>query len=112
MISWPASKALVLADEVALLVADHRAGQQVALAEHLEAVADAQDGHALVGGIDDAAHHRAETGDRTAAQVVTVGEATGQHDRVDALEGVGRVPQRDGGRPGQLDGAQRIMVVQ
>ena len=40
---------LVAADELAVVVADQRAGQQVRLAEHLEAVADAEHRQAVVG---------------------------------------------------------------
>src|SRR5699024_381531 len=60
---------------------------------------------------DDLAHHGCERGDRTAAQVVTVGEATGDDDGVDALEvGVG-VPQRDRLGTGGGDGTRRVDVV-
>ena len=59
-ISWPSVKSdvhavdgvldaqpLVAADELLVRVADQPAGQQVRLDEHLEAVADAEDRHAL-----------------------------------------------------------------
>ena len=63
MISWPASayaevhggrgvldaQPLVAADELAVVVADQRAGQQVRLAEDLEAVADAEHRQAAAG---------------------------------------------------------------
>ena len=58
VISWPAAydevqgvrvfsiaQPLVAADELAVVVADQRAGQQVGLAEDLEAVADAEHRH-------------------------------------------------------------------
>ena len=64
------------------------------------------------GGGDHLGHHRREAGDRAAAQVVAVGEAAGQHDRVDALEVVVAVPQRDGLRPGQAYGAAGVDVVE
>ena len=59
-----------------------------------------------------AVHHRCETGDGAAAQVVAVGEPTRQDDGVDTLE-VGRpVPESDGLTAGQPDGAQGVPVVE
>src|SRR6478735_6672323 len=63
---------LLAAHAVQVVVLDHRAGQQVGLGEHLEAVADAQDRQALVRGVDDLAHHRRETADGARAQIVAV----------------------------------------
>ena len=59
-------------------------GQQARLAEHLEAVADSEHGPAGVGELAHRPHHRREAGDRAGAQVVAVGEAAGNHDRVDS----------------------------
>ena len=86
---------LVAADELAVVVADQRTRQQVGLAEDLEAVADAEHGHPAAGGLDDLGHHRREAGDGAAAEVVAVREATRQDHRVDALEVVVAVPERD-----------------
>jgi hypothetical protein len=103
---------LVAADELALLVADQRAGEQVGLAEDLEAVADAEDRHPLVRGVDDLGHHRREPGDGAGAEVVAVREAAGQHDRVDTLEVVVAVPQGDGLVPADADRALSVDVVE
>ena len=66
-------------------VAEQRARQQARLAEDLEAVADPQHQAALVGEGDDRLHRRREAGDRPGPQVVAVGEAAGDDDRVGAL---------------------------
>ena len=101
--------ALVEAAELAVVVADQRAGEQVGLAQDLEPVADAEHRHPAPGGGDHLGHHRREAGDRAAAQVVAVGEPAGEHDRVDALQVVVAVPERDGlgARPGVRRGARR-----
>ncbi len=86
---------LVAADELAVVVADQRTRQQVGLAQDLEAVADAEHRHPPPGCLDDLGHDRREPADRTAAEVVAVGEAARQHDRVDPAQVVVAVPQRD-----------------
>src|SRR6266571_427937 len=85
---------LVAVAEVQVRVADQRAGQQVGLAEDLEAVADAEDRQAGLGGGHDRAHDRREPGDRPAAQVVAVREAAGQDHRVDPPQIRIVVPER------------------
>ena len=100
LISWPAlvvrgpgglrvlhPQLLVAADEVQVVVAQHRAGQQVRLGEDLEAVADAEDRHTGLGLLDDGLHHRREAGDGAGPQIVAVGEAAGQDHGVDLLAG-------------------------
>src|SRR5918994_6243836 len=67
---------LVSADELAVVVADQRAGQQVGLAEDLEAVADAEHRQPVVRGTHHLRHHRREARDRAAAEVVAVREPT------------------------------------
>src|SRR6478609_813291 len=103
---------LVDAVELAVVVADQRAGQQVALGEHLEAVADAEDGQATLGRRDERLHDRCEAGDGAAAQVVAVGEAAGEDDRVDAPEVRVAVPERDGLAAALADGTRRVTVVE
>src|SRR5690606_11381947 len=100
------------AHEVLVVVADQAAGQQVRLDEHLEAVADAEDGHALGGSLLDLGHDRRECGDRTRAQVVAVAEAAREDQCVDTLEVVRAVPQRDGLGARELDRPLRVAVVQ
>ncbi len=93
-------------------VAGQRPGQQVGLAEDLEAVADAQHRQARAGGRDQLRHHRREPGDRAAAQVVAVGEAAGQHHGVDAVQAGLAVPQRYRGAARQPDRAAGVLIVE
>ncbi|GAA1476934.1 hypothetical protein GCM10009623_13800 [Nocardioides aestuarii] len=95
-----------------MVVADQGAGQQVGLAEDLEAVADAEDRHAPVGRLDDLGHDRREAADGAAAQVVTVGEPAGQDDRVDVAQVVVAVPERDRLVAADRDRAARVVVVE
>ena len=62
--------------------------------------------------LDHLGHHRREPGDRAAAQVVAVGEAAGQDHRVDPVQAVARVPERDRLGPAQPHRAQRVMIIQ
>src|SRR5690606_2338205 len=72
--------------EVQVCVAGEGPGQQVRLAQDLEAVADAEHRQAGFGGVGERLHHRGEPGDGAAPQVVAVGEAAGEHDRVHAAQ--------------------------
>ena len=74
------------ADEAQVLVEQQGAGEQARLAEDLEAVADAEHRAARGGELGDRLHRRREAGDRAGPQVVAVGEAAGDDDRVDAAE--------------------------
>src|SRR4051812_13989759 len=105
-------QALVAADELAVVVADERPRQQVALAQNLKAVADSEHRHAGVGGRDDVLHHRREPGDRAAAQIVAVREAAGQDDRLDAFEVVLAMPQRDRLAAAEGHGTAGVAVVE
>ena len=71
-----------------------RARQQARLGQHLEAVADAEHRAAVGGEALDRVHHRREAGDRPGPQVVTVGEAPGNDDGVDAVERSARRARR------------------
>jgi hypothetical protein len=71
-------------DEPEARVPGERARQQVRLAQDLEAVADAENRQSRPGRGDQLAHDRGEPGDRAAAQVVAVGETSGEDDRVGA----------------------------
>src|SRR5438093_8582711 len=64
------------------IVAHERTGQEVGLAQYLEAVADADDRLALFHVTPDSDHHRREAGDGARSQVVAVREAARQHDAV------------------------------
>ena len=94
------------------LVAGERARQQVALAEDLEAVADAEHRQPGAGLLGHRRHHRAEAGDRAGAQVVAVGEAAGEHHGVDAVQVRVGVPEGDRLPAGEADGALRVAVVE
>ena len=82
------------------------------LAQDLETVADAQDGQASSGFAHDFTHDGSGRRDRTAAQVVAVGEAAGDDDRVDAVQVGVLVPQGHGLRTGGLNRAGGIAVVE
>ena len=85
---------LVPVEEVQVLVAHQRAGQQMRLAQDLEAVADAEHRHARAAASTIELHHRGEPGDRAAPQIVTVREPAGEDHRVDAAQIGVAVPQR------------------
>ena len=63
-------------------------------------------------GLDHLGHHRGEPGDRAAAQVVAVREATRQDHRVDAAQVVVAVPERDRLVAADADRALRVDVVE
>lgn len=103
---------LVAADEVEVVVAEHRAGKKVRLGEDLEAVADAENRHSGLRLLDDGLHHRREARDGTRPQIVAVRETAGQHDGVDLLEVLVLVPEGYGLGAGQPDRALRVAVVE
>src|SRR5438552_721444 len=76
-------------------VADERARQEARLAEDLEAIADAPDQAAAVRELTDQLHDRREARDRAGAQVVAVGEASGQDHAVASFEICVLVPEID-----------------
>jgi len=76
----------VVADVVQVAVAYQRAGQKPRLAENLEAVADAEHQAAARGHLLDRRHDGREARQGTRAQVVAVGEAAGDDDRVVGTE--------------------------
>ena len=91
-------------------VAEQRPGQQMRLAQHLKAVADPEHQAAVVRERDHRLHRRREARDRARAQVVAVGEAARDDDRVGALQVALAVPDQLGvaHAPG---GVQRIDLV-
>ncbi len=72
-----------LAAELEVVVAHEDAGEESSFAEHLEAVADAEDEAAFCRELGDGGHDWGEAGDGTRAEVVAVGEAAGEDDAVD-----------------------------
>ena len=97
-------------DELQGRVRQQRPGQQVRLAQDLEAVADPEHEPAGVRELGDLLHHRREARDRARAQVVAVGEAAGHDHRVDALQIPIGVPQ-DHRLADALRGEQRVDLV-
>ena len=84
------------ADELEMRVAHQRARQQAGLGHDLEAVADAQHGHALGRALFHLGHHRRLCRHRAAAQIVAVGEAARHHDQVNLLEVAVAMPHQRG----------------
>src|SRR5450830_580342 len=103
---------LLAADERPVVVLDHRAGQQVRLAEDLEAVADAEHREPAARGVDKGVHHGGEPADRARAQVVAVGEPAREDDGVDPVQVVVGVPEGDRGGARQPHGPCRVPVVE
>jgi hypothetical protein len=101
----------VARDEAQPGVPGKRAGQQVRLAQDLEAVADAEHRQPSPGRRDEFLHDRREPGDGAAAQVITVGEATGQDHRVGTAQVTVVMPQRNRLRSGIPNGTGRIGVI-
>src|SRR5690606_31213373 len=62
-------------------------GQQMRLGEYLEAVADAKNRTANAREFLDRRHHRREASDGSCPERVPIGEAAGEHNRIDSPEG-------------------------
>ena len=75
-----------LADELQAGVAEERPGKQSAFTENLESVADAHHESAVRGEFLHCLHHRRESRDRAAAQIIAIREAAGKDDRIDVAE--------------------------
>ena len=99
-----------LAAELEAGVAGERAGQQVRLAEDLEAVADAPHQAAGVGELGHLLHQRSEAGHGAGAQVVTVREAAGEDDAVGAAQPGVLVPEHHRLVAGELDGVGAVAI--
>ena len=74
----------VSADELELLVREEHSREEPGLAEDLEPVADPEHRPPCCGEGADGVHHGRDARDRTGAEVVAVGESTGEHDCSDA----------------------------
>jgi hypothetical protein len=70
------------ANKLLVPVAKENTGKQPAFTENLKAVADSEYFTSLVRELYDALHHGTKPGDRSASQVVTITEATGQNDAI------------------------------
>ena len=98
------------ADEPQPLIGQQGAGQQPGLAEDLEAVADPEHGAAVGREATDNLHRRREAGDRTGAQVVAVGKASGNDHPVEVRE-VGFLMPDEATLTDPLHRIQRIALV-
>ena len=85
----------VAADELEAGVAHQRPRQQPRLGQDLEAVADAEGGHAGLGPAPDLAHDRGMHRHGARAQVVAIGEAAGDDDQVHIVERGVLMPDRE-----------------
>src|SRR5690606_31723631 len=103
---------LVPAAEVQVLVTGERSGQEVRFAQDLEPVADPEHRHTATGSVRDRGHHRGESGNRAAAQIVAVRETAGQDDGVDSVQLVISVPQGDRLSPGVAHRPSSVPIVE
>jgi hypothetical protein len=85
----------VLAEELEVLVPEHRPGKKPQLEEDLESVAYPQDHTAPIGEFADLLHQGGESGDGPGPEVIPIGEASGKDDAVDAPEVMIFVPEED-----------------
>ena len=99
------------ADEFEAAIADQRAGEQAGFGQDLEAVADAEHEPAIGGELLDGLHDGREFGDRPAAQVVAIGEASGEDDGIDIAQGGGVVPDKLGGLPEVVGDRVKCIVI-
>ncbi len=80
-----------------VFVSNQPAWEEVRLDQHLEAIADAQHGQALLGFFDDLFGGRGLGCDCSAAEVIAIGETTWQDYSIYLLEIVVCVPEGDRG---------------
>nr|ADI18668.1 hypothetical protein [uncultured Acidobacteria bacterium HF4000_26D02] len=76
----------VLAEKLQPAIREQRALEQTRLEQHLEPVADTDDRPSRVGELAHTGHDWRKPGNRAGPQVVAVGEPTGQHDDIGAME--------------------------
>jgi hypothetical protein len=80
------SQFLIAANEMQVIVSHECARQQVGFAQHLKTVANAEDWHSAFRSINKRRHDWSESRNCTTPQVVAIGETTGEHDRINAME--------------------------
>ncbi len=101
----------MLADELEMAIASHAAGEQTRLEQDLKPIADTEDRATSLRKSRHVRHHRRESRDRPAAQIVAIGKPSGEHDDVGSLQALVLVPHElrllaeD-----MFDGVIRIMV--
>lgn len=92
-------------------IAQQRPGEQSGLAEDLKSVADTQHQPTTRGEALHWLHDRCKFGDSAGAQVVSIGKAAGDHDRIAVLEIVTLVPEKCDRLFGRvLDGVKRVVI--
>lgn len=101
----------MFADEVEAFVANEGSGEKSALAEDLEAVADAENGATGCGEGFHRLHDRRELGDGSAAEVVAVRETAGNDDGVEAGERGVLMPHEVGGGAGKVIESENAVLV-
>ncbi len=104
------AKVHIVAPESETRVSDQRPREESRLTEHLEPVADPQDGATLVGKGDHVLHDGAHAGDGAGAKVVAVGETPGQEDGVVPVQPAIPMPDEAGRPVHLLDGLVEIVV--
>ena len=95
------AEVLVFADEVEAFVANEGAREESAFAEDLKTIADADDSPAGCGETFHRLHDRGETGDGSAAEVVTIRKAAGNDDGIESRKRGVLVPDKVGGGAGE-----------
>src|SRR5256885_433360 len=75
-----------LTSKLARRISEERAGKQAGFLQDLKPIADTQHQPAPIRKVGNRLHHRRETGNRAAAQVVTVGKPARQHDQFQIVE--------------------------
>jgi hypothetical protein len=96
---------------VLLFVPDQPTRQQMRLNQDLEAIADTKNRKALFGKPNDRFGGRGLCGDRSAAQVISVGKSSRQYNRVNFFEIVIIMPKRNWYATGKPDGSMGISVI-
>src|SRR4030042_2545024 len=85
-----------LAEELKVLIPQHRSRKQPQLEEHLEPVADSQHRASPVGEFAHFLHQWGEPGDGARPQIIPVREPSREHDAVNAPEVMVLVPEENG----------------
>src|ERR1017187_4045210 len=100
-----------LADVLQSGIAHESAGKESGLAENLETVADPEDEASIGCKFADRFHHWREFGDCTGAEIIAVGEATGNDDCVTPLQVRRVVPEEGHGLLGDFrDGPKGVVI--
>jgi hypothetical protein len=85
---------------------------QSGLSQHLETITNTENGHSLVGRINNLSHDGSVAGNGSCAQVISIAKSARQNNCFDALSVMGSVPQCDWFASGEADGALCIAVIE